>query len=96
MDLKVTVRRASQSSEVPLWERAEVGLKIASTPKATPWDEGLFARIIKEQPEETTYARLSKRYAPEVGRSAETVRPKLRDALEHVDGRWVRKASNAA
>ncbi|MEV6992154.1 AAA family ATPase [Streptomyces sp. NPDC093228] len=96
LDLKVTVRRASQSSEVPLWERADAGPKIVSTPKAMSWDESLITRIIEEQPEEATYTPLSKRYAPEVGRSFETIRQKLREAVDHVDGRWVRKPSKAA
>jgi hypothetical protein len=96
LDLKVTVRRASKSSEVPVWERAEVGLKVVSPPETKSWAEDLITRIIKEQPEETTYTPLSKRYASKVGRSPETVRQKLRDALEHVDGRWVRKPSQAA
>ncbi|MGY0023999.1 AAA family ATPase [Streptomyces sp. YJ-C3] len=91
LDMKVTVRRAGESSEVPVWERAQPRLSSISLPKAAAWDEGLIARIIKEQPEETTYAPLSKRYAPDVARSPETVRQKLRDSMEYVDGRWRRK-----
>ncbi|MFE6667023.1 AAA family ATPase [Streptomyces sp. NPDC057697] len=97
LDLSVTVRRADESSEVPIWERAEPGLKVVSRlPKAQRWDTDLIARIVEEQPEEATYAPLSKRYARIVGRSPETVRAKLRDALERVDGRWVRKPAETA
>lgn len=96
LDLKVTVRRANESSEVPVWERATVAQKVVSQTKTKSWDEELIARIVGEQPAETAYAPLSKRYAPGVGRSSETVRQKLRDALEYVDGRWVRKPSEGA
>ncbi|KUJ64315.1 hypothetical protein ACZ90_57060 [Streptomyces albus subsp. albus] len=96
LDLSVTVRPANEHSEVPVWERAEPRLKVVSLPKAKPWDEDLIARIIEEQPEETTYAPLSKRYASLVGRKPETVRAKLRDALAYVDGSWVRKGDATA
>ncbi|WP_282694020.1 AAA family ATPase [Streptomyces sp. CC208A] len=96
LDIAVTVRRAGKHSEVPVWERAEPALKLVSLPKAKAWDEDLIARIVKEQPEETTYKALAVRYAPEVGRKWETVRPKLSDALAHVDGRWVRKSAETA
>lgn len=96
LDVKVTVRRASQDSEVPVWERADPGLKVVSLPKARPWDEDLVARVVEEQPEETTYKALALRYAPIVERKWETVRPKLSDALAHVDGRWVRKPVETA
>ncbi|MFJ4684884.1 AAA family ATPase [Streptomyces sp. NPDC088789] len=91
LDLNVTVRRADESSEVPVWELAEPRLKVISLPKTQAWDEQLAARIVEEQPEETAYAPLSKRYAPVVGKSAETVRQRLRDTLERVDGRWALK-----
>ncbi|MCP9959033.1 MULTISPECIES: AAA family ATPase [Streptomyces] len=96
LDLSVTVRRAGESSEVPIWERAEPRLKVVGLPKAKPWDEDLLARIIEEQPEETTYKALALRYAPTVGRKWETVRPKLSEALELVDGRWARKPDATA
>lgn len=96
LDLNVTVRRAGESSEVPVWERAEPRLKVVGLPKAQAWDERLTARIIEEQPGESAYAPLAKRYAPVVGKSAETVRQRLRDTLVHVDGRWALKPDTPA
>ncbi|MFI6059144.1 AAA family ATPase [Streptomyces sp. NPDC051286] len=96
LDIAVTMRTASNGSEIPIWERVESGLKVVSLPKAKTWDEDLIARIIEEQPEEESALALSKRYAPVVDRKAETVRPKLRDRLERVDGRWVRKPADMA
>jgi hypothetical protein len=96
LDLNVTVHRAGESSEVPVWERAEPGLKVLSLPKAKPWDEDLIARIVKEQPEETTYRALARRYGPVIGKGIDAIRAKLSDAVEHVDGRWVRKSSEVA
>ncbi|MET9565731.1 MULTISPECIES: AAA family ATPase [Streptomyces] len=96
LNLDVTVHRASATSEVPVWERARPQIKAVDMPKAKPWDEVLAARIIEEQPEETNYRPLAQRYAPTVGKSVETIRPKLRDALEYVDGRWTRRRSEHA
>ncbi|MER5551573.1 AAA family ATPase [Streptomyces sp. NPDC002793] len=96
LDLRVDVRPASESSEVPVWQRVESELKAVSLPTPKPWDEDLITRIIEEQPEEESALALSKRYAPIVDRKPETVRPKLRDALERVDGRWVRRFADTA
>ncbi len=91
LDLRVAVRRASESSEVPIWERSEAGLKAARPTEPTTWVEDLFTRIIQEQPEETSYKALAERYAPLVERKAETIRPKLRDGVAYVADRWARK-----
>ncbi|MGA5320177.1 AAA family ATPase [Streptomyces seoulensis] len=96
LDIHVTVRRAGEASEVPVWERAEPGLRVLSLPKTKSWDEALITRIIEEQPEETTHAGLAKRYAPSIGKKYETIRQKLRGLAEHVDGRWVRTTPSAA
>lgn len=96
LDMRVTVRRTNESSEVPMWERAKAGQMVVSLSETKSWVDDLIARIIKEQPTETAYAPLSKHYATETGRSAETVRQKLRDTVEYVGGRWVRKPSEGA
>ncbi|MFD8632364.1 AAA family ATPase [Streptomyces sp. NPDC059533] len=95
LDLKVTVRRAGESSEVPIWERVEVGLKAVRLTEPTSWVADLITRIIKDQPEETTYKALAARYAPIVEKKPETIRPKLSEGVTHVDGRWVRKSTGA-
>ncbi|MFE3630767.1 AAA family ATPase [Streptomyces goshikiensis] len=91
LDLKVTVRPASESSEVPVWERVEVGAKPIRSTEPTSWVADLITRIIQEQPEETSNKALAARYAPIVGRRPETIRPKLSDGVKHIDGRWIRK-----
>ncbi|MFD8676539.1 hypothetical protein ACFV1A_26095 [Streptomyces seoulensis] len=96
LDIHVTVRRAGEASEVPVWERTEPGLRVLRLPKAKPWNEALITQIVEEQPEETSHAGLAKRYAPTVGKKYETVRQKLRGLVEHVDGRWVRTTPSTA
>lgn len=96
LDIPVSVRRASTENEIPIWERIEPGLKADSLPKADPWDEALIARLLEEQPQETTIKALANKYAQDAGRKPETLRPKLSAALTHVGGRWVRRTTEAA
>ncbi|MEU1822485.1 AAA family ATPase [Streptomyces abikoensis] len=96
VDLRVTVRRASPDSEVPVWEREDAKLKPVDLAGAGQWDADLIRQILAEQPEETSVNALAKRYAPVVGRKPETVRGRLRDALHRVDGSWARKPLLAA
>ncbi|MGW7028177.1 AAA family ATPase [Streptomyces xanthophaeus] len=96
LDVRVTVRRAGADSEIPIWERIEPGLKAVSLPKPDPWDECLIARILEEQPRETTIKALALKYARDAGRSPETLRPKISAALSRVDDTWVPKPTAAA
>ncbi len=56
--------------------------------KATSWADALAAQVVKEQPTEDNISALSQRYAKCVGKSPETVRPKLRSRVRHVEGVW--------
>ncbi|MFD4169131.1 AAA family ATPase [Streptomyces albidoflavus] len=95
LDVPVTVRRAVADGEIPVWERSTTGLKAISLHKRTPWDEALIARILEEQPCETTIKALAGKYAPAVEKKQETVRLKLGAALSRVDGIWVHKPATA-
>ncbi|MBT2510281.1 hypothetical protein J7I98_31390 [Streptomyces sp. ISL-98] len=88
LDLRVTVRRADEIGEVPMWERAEQRLSLVPIGKARPWDEVLIERITGEQPVVTTLKAVSQRYAASVGRAVETVRPRLSKPIEHNGKRW--------
>ncbi|MEU3446042.1 AAA family ATPase [Streptomyces thermolilacinus] len=96
LDLKVTVRRATGDSEVPLWEREETRPNIVPLHDAKSWHLGLADRIVREQPTETSIKGLAHRYAEDVGRKPETIRPKLAELLTRSGGRWVRKSTEAA
>ncbi|MFD7537214.1 AAA family ATPase [Streptomyces sp. NPDC059819] len=95
LDVPVTVSRAAADGEIPVWERVTLGLETVSLPKPPPWDEALIARVLEEQPCETTIKALAGKYAPAVDKKPETVRPKLSAALSHVNGIWVHKPATA-
>ncbi|GLF99785.1 AAA family ATPase [Streptomyces yaizuensis] len=88
LDLRVTVRRASTDSEVPVWEKEGEGLKPTPLPQANKWSADLAARIVREQPDETTHNALAKRYAPALGKTPDYVRKTLAPLLTHTAGRW--------
>ncbi|MGW0080702.1 AAA family ATPase [Streptomyces sp. NPDC003393] len=96
LDLKVAVRRATPDSEVPLWERVETRPNVVPLREAKLWHLDLADRIVQEQPEEISFMALAHRYAQDVGRKPETIRPKLAEVLTHSDGQWVRKPTEAA
>ncbi|MFD3946109.1 AAA family ATPase [Streptomyces sp. NPDC058579] len=86
-DLRVTVRRASADSEVPVWEREGTDLRVTKRDEMD-WKSGLADRIIREQPEDTTHNGLAKRYAPDLGKSVDHVRKELMKVVTHIEGRW--------
>lgn len=89
LDLKVTVRPASKSSEVPIWERAHAKLQCEPSIQATtPWQRLLAEQILMEQPEETSMAGLAHRYADTVGKGDSTIRAELRKLLVHTGEKW--------
>ncbi|MFB6667416.1 hypothetical protein ACFWEB_08440 [Streptomyces parvus] len=89
LDLKVTVRPASESSEVPIWERAHPKLQCEPSIQATtPWQRLLAEQILMEQPEETSMAGLAHRYADAVGKGDSTIRAELRKLLVHTGEKW--------
>lgn len=89
LDLKVTVRPASKSSEVPIWERTYTKPQCEpSIRAATPWQQLLAEQILKEQPEETSMAGLAHRYADAVGKGDSTIRAELRKLLVHTGEEW--------
>ncbi|MDX3090992.1 AAA family ATPase [Streptomyces sp. ME02-6978a] len=96
LDLKVAVRRPTADSEVPLWEREETRPNVVPLREAKPWHLDLADRIVREQPTETTIKGLAHKYAQDVGRKPDTIRPKLTEVLTRSDDRWVRKPSKAA
>lgn len=89
LDLKVTVTRASETSEVPIWERTDTKLqREPSTRTAPPWQELLAEQILKEQPEETSIAGLAHRYANNVGKAVSTIRAELKKLVVHTGEKW--------
>ncbi|WP_330246127.1 AAA family ATPase [Streptomyces sp. NBC_00562] len=89
LDLKVTVRPASKSSEVPIWERAHAKPQCEPSIRATtPWQRLLAEQILMEQPEETSMAGLAHRYADAVGKGDSTIRAELRKLLVHTGEKW--------
>ncbi|MGX1881021.1 AAA family ATPase [Streptomyces sp. NPDC055287] len=89
LDLRVTVRPASESSEVPIWERVDT--KPQREPRiqtAAPWQELLAQQIIKEQPEETSIAGVAHRYAASAGKAVSTLRAELPKLVVHNGEEW--------
>ncbi|MFC0846385.1 AAA family ATPase [Streptomyces noboritoensis] len=89
LDLHVSVHPASESSEVPIWERVntkpqrESGIRTAA-----PWQELLAQQILREQPEETSIAGLAHRYAATVGKAVSTLRAELPKLVVHSEEGW--------
>ncbi|MGW1817105.1 AAA family ATPase [Streptomyces sp. NPDC002125] len=89
LDLHVSVRPASESSEVPIWERVDTKpQREPSIHTAAPWQALLAQQIVREQPEETSIARLAHRYAATVGKAVSTLRAELPKLVVHSGEGW--------
>ncbi len=89
LDLHVSVRPAGESSEVPIWERADTKpRREPSIRSAAPWQELLAQQILREQPEETSIAGLAHRYAATVGKAVSTLRAELPKLVVHSGEGW--------
>ncbi|MFG3286726.1 AAA family ATPase [Streptomyces sp. NPDC048111] len=89
LNLRVSVRPAGKSSEVPIWERLDTKLQREPGIRTAPqWQTLLAEQVLKEQPEEATIAGLAHRYAESVGRAPSTIRAELPKLVVRSGGGW--------